>query len=794
MGERAIDLSGYRLGDEERYGGGEGMLRFPAGSAAQPGEPFVVAQTARGFRALFGRDPQFEIKDSDTAVPDMLVDSLWAGGQFALANDGDEILLIDEKRNKIDALNYGDRTTLFSPAIPTVAAGQSIARAPAVCDTDTAADWHPRAQPAPGSLDLEGDCRTPARGGFQEKAHLTRIGDIQGRSATSPMLNQIVRFRAVVTGTMADRNAAGIVFHTLFVQDPPGFEDGDPQTSDAIALFLGVQPPKFAAGDELLVQGQVTEYYGLTEIDDSGLSIQLEKRAGALPAGGLLQIPQDAAAALDYLEAHESMLVRTQGSLPVVGPTHAGCGFALASQPGSLRPARHSSSDDVIPALLVLHHSDADCSALPALKTGDLVGGVAGPLSYHFEQYKVVQQATEALQVEVAPLPPPFVAAAPAENQYRLVTINLNNYLTPASGPQAELSGRAPAAEMALRTGKLAHLIARTLGCPELIGVQEVDSRAMLAELVAAAAGPCGFPYEISHLESADGRGIDVALLSHPRRVDIEGLESRQACSTLSTGVVDVATHCPAGEEPLFSRAPLEVALRIDGERAIILVNHFKSKRGGETATAARRLRQAEVVHDLVAQRLAADPAAAIFVLGDFNDYDQSAVWRQLQEGGVLFDAAQRIDEPQRYTYIFDGMTQLIDGILVSPELVPRIASVSIAHVNADYPVSLALDDSPSGLPYQASDHDPLMLTMNAPSYSIAAAAALPAADTATVIPNEENWAPTKQTAAGDARPPAPPERPQRPAGVASDWSSLLLLVFGTLGVAVIVLRWKKSR
>ncbi len=31
---------------------------------------------------------------------------------------------------------------------------------------------------------------------------------------------------------------------------------------------------------------------------------------------------------------------------------------------------------------------------------------------------------------------------------------------------------------------------------------------------------------------------------------------------------------------------------------------------------------------------------------------------------------------------------------------------VDILHVNADYPVGLALDTSSSGLPFRASDHD----------------------------------------------------------------------------------------
>lgn len=160
------------------------------------------------------------------------------------------------------------------------------------------------------------------------------------------------------------------------------------------------------------------------------------------------------------------------------------------------------------------------------------------------------------------------------------------------------------------------------------------------------------------------------------------------------------------------------MALRVDDKSLTIFVNHFKSKRGGVVETAPRRLAQARHVNDLVRDRLAVDPEAEIIVLGDFNDYNLSSVWQRLQDAGVLHDAMQQVSANDRYSYIFDGASQLVDGILVSPALVHRIESVNIAHVNADHPYSLALDVSPAGLPFHASDHDPVLLTIYDPSYS----------------------------------------------------------------------------
>jgi hypothetical protein len=175
--------------------------------------------------------------------------------------------------------------------------------------------------------------------------------------------------------------------------------------------------------------------------------------------------------------------------------------------------------------------------------------------------------------------------------------------------------------------------------------------------------------------------------------------------------------------------------LRVDGEQLTIIINHFKSKRGGELETAPRRLAQAHHVHDLVQNHLANDPQAGIIVLGDFNDFNLSAVWQQLQEGGVLFDIMQTVPSQERYSYIFDGASQLVDGILVSPALVHRVAQAAIPHVNADYPITFALDDSPSGLPYYASDHDPVILTINKPLYSDVNETATPTATRTEITP-----------------------------------------------------------
>ncbi|MBM3136207.1 MAG: lamin tail domain-containing protein, partial [Chloroflexi bacterium] len=67
-----------------------------------------------------------------------------------LGNTGDRLLLRDSRGVLIDALSYGDNTSVFDPPCPAVAAGHSLERRPAGYDTDRASDFVDNPSPSPG--------------------------------------------------------------------------------------------------------------------------------------------------------------------------------------------------------------------------------------------------------------------------------------------------------------------------------------------------------------------------------------------------------------------------------------------------------------------------------------------------------------------------------------------------------------------------------------------------------------------------------------------------------------------
>ena len=56
-----------------------------------------------------------------------------------------------------------------------------------------------------------------------------------------------------------------------------------------------------------------------------------------------------------------------------------------------------------------------------------------------------------------------------------------------------------------------------------------------------------------------------------------------------------------------------------------------------------------------------------------------------------------------RYTFIFDGNSQVLDHMLVSPGLKKRLVGTDILHFNASYPAALSSDPTTT---LRASDHD----------------------------------------------------------------------------------------
>jgi uncharacterized protein len=105
------------------------------------------------------------------------------------------------------------------------------------------------------------------------------------------------------------------------------------------------------------------------------------------------------------------------------------------------------------------------------------------------------------------------------------------------------------------------------------------------------------------------------------------------------------------------------------------------------------------VVRGFVDQILAVQSTAKVIVLGDLNDFDFSQTTSILTNGGALTDLPATLPVAERYTYVWEGNSQVLDHILLSSILAGISYVYDVVHVNSEFAVQL-------------SDHDPAVVRL----------------------------------------------------------------------------------
>ena len=148
------------------------------------------------------------------------------------------------------------------------------------------------------------------------------------------------------------------------------------------------------------------------------------------------------------------------------------------------------------------------------------------------------------------------------------------------------------------------------------------------------------------------------------------------------------------------------MTLHLDsGDQTVhVLNNHFTSMSGGELPTEPRRKAQAQWNVSLIEPILARDPAFHIVVLGDLNSFYESPPLDILRAGG-LQHVYEYVAPLRPYSYIYEGESETLDHILMTPGLYDHLVQVEAVHINADYTLAEPGDPSASG----TSDHDPIV-------------------------------------------------------------------------------------
>jgi predicted extracellular nuclease len=598
---------------------------------------------------------------------------------------------------------------------------------------------------------------------FTTTLPVTQIGQVQGAAHISPYADQAVKVEGIVTARRtaggrgiwiqdptADASNATSEGVFVFTNATPTAQIGslvqvvgtvgefrpgaDPDNltitqiassnANITTLSTGNPPP---ASTVLGLGGRMPP----TEvIDDDG--------AGNVETGGVFDPSGDA---IDFYESLEGMTLQVNDG-SVVGPTRSFGEITLLPDGGvwstGLRtprggillggyadpnPERITVDDEI---LRDLAPPPRPPKAMPDMNVGDeLTSSVVGPLDYSFSNYKI--QATTT---------PTFASGglvrettdAPTAEQVSFGTFNVENLA--GTDPQAKYD-------------HLASLIVDHLRAPDILGIEEVqdndgvaggtdsmvvDASVAWTRLIAAIQTAGGPSYQYRQIDPVDdqdggapGGNIRIGFLFRTDRgvsfVDRPGgspttettVGGKKHKPELSASPGRIGTQSTAFVD---TRKSLAAEFDVSGKTVFAIVNHFSSKGDDQPLfgpaqpptriSEVARHGQAQVVNDFVDAILARDDQATIVVLGDINDFEFSET-TSILEGGVLTSLVKTLPPNERYSYVFEGNSQVLDQILLSDRLLqlPYRPAYDVVHLNSEFADAI-----------QASDHEPSVVRL----------------------------------------------------------------------------------
>ncbi|TLS40593.1 endonuclease/exonuclease/phosphatase [Streptomyces montanus] len=576
------------------------------------------------------------------------------------------------------------------------------------------------------------------------QADAVAVHDIQGGTRISPLAGQqVTDVTGIVTGVRTYGSSRG-----FWLQDPAA--DDSPATSEGIFVFTG-STPTVAVGDSVKVSGTVTEFVpggtssgnqSVTEITKP--TVAVVSSGNALPAATVINsrsVPDaytpagDAAAkgsvnglalqpkkyALDFYESLEGMNVKI-GSSRVVTATDPFSELWVTVKPYE-NPNRRggtvygSYSSQNTGRLQIQSLIPTATQPFPTANVGDtLEGTTEGPLDYtQFGGYTLTARtlgtvADGGLKRETT--------RKQARDELAVATYNVEN-LDPTDDSFADHAAA----------------IVNNLRSPDIVSLEEIQDNngakndgtvaadqtmRKLVDAIVAAGGPAYDWRSIDPVDLADGGepggNIRQVFLFNPARVsftDRAGGDATTAVGvtkangkarlTLSPGRID-----PADEAWKNSRKPLAGEFVFRGKTVFVIANHFSSKGGDQAlhsqyqpparSSETQRHLQATAVNAFVKDILAAQKSADVVTLGDMNDFEFSETTRLLENDGALWSAVKSLPKSERYSYDFQGNSQVLDQILISPSIRRDCDfGYDSVHINAEFAD-------------QISDHDPQVL------------------------------------------------------------------------------------
>ncbi len=544
----------------------------------------------------------------------------------------------------------------------------------------------------------------------------TLISTIQGTTDESPEEDNTHTIEGVVVGVFPGLDG-------YFIQEEDSDADANPLTSEGLFIYDPSSTISANVGDVVRVTGQVDEFFNLTELKN--LSKPENCGVGTMPTAASITLPL---ASDDFLERYEGMAVSISQTLYVTETFNLGRfgEVGLATQrlfnptervePGSQNYSDLDTANDLNRILLddglTTQNPDPTPYLYPnpqTLRLGDTVSGLTGVMSYGFDFYRIQPTSSPAF---VNTAVRPTVPAVSANTDLRVASFNVLNYFTTLDSRGADTSS-----ELIRQTDKI--VAAMNAIDADIYGLMEIENNAdevdaaitALVDALNTELGANTYSYINTGVVGTDE--IAVALIYKTASVTPVGNFATKTDGTFATS----------------SRPPVaQTFTAADGDEITVVVNHFKSKGScpsdgssnedqgdGQGCWNALRTQSAQELAAWLGTNPTGASSDSVLIIGDLNAYTQEDPIVELEKTYTNL-VETKVDEANRYSYVFFGEAGVLDHALASSSLVPKVEAVNIWHINSDEPRTLDYDQDFNNAAlyvadqWRSSDHDPVIV------------------------------------------------------------------------------------
>lgn len=562
------------------------------------------------------------------------------------------------------------------------------------------------------------------------KVNDLQIRDIQGDGHYSDYTGATVN---EITGVVTHLyNSANFV-----IQDVTPDEDNT--TSEAIMVNKASNGLK--VGDVVTVAGTVEEWYyeGYSDMKQNDLPIT-RIRATSAVANGTHELPaplvinkdifppteiidndgltsfDPAEDGIDFYESVELMRVAVSNA-KVVGPQNYGEVIVVSGDSNTQFNdfgGINLSANDYNPERIVVDFDNESYIA----KAGDIyTGEIVGVYGFGFGNYKLWVKESDLPELTVSERPDVVTDIEFKEDELTVAAYNVENFSTNKDNTPDE------------KVEKIAKSFVENMKSPDIITLVEVqdsdgptasgssDATASYERLIAAIIAAGGPAYEWTDIApeynqdgGQPGGNIRVGYLYNPERVSLsEGTKggSTEAVAwengelTLNPGrILDLPQQ--------NTRKPLAAQFEFQGEKVVVIGTHLNSKGGDQPlfgknqppylGSEAERIELATMINEFIKRGQAQDPDLKVIVAGDMNDFEFTPALAALK-GVILTNMVEKVPAGERFSYYYQGNSQVLDHVLVTNNLADRTV-IDMIHINALYMEEHG----------RASDHDPILI------------------------------------------------------------------------------------